>query len=151
MKVILIIRKNHKLKKIITKKIILGVGLLPPKIIKTNFKKNDNYIWDFYATGGTKNLIKKIDKIKNYKDNVNLIFIGNKAGFLETMQKLEQLINFQGKNIHIHCIAPRIDGLQKAILSKNYSKYKFKYLLTNKINNIKSSNEILYEWRRFKN
>ncbi|WP_415290753.1 FAD/NAD(P)-binding protein [Candidatus Pelagibacter sp. Uisw_136] len=137
------IRKNHKLKKIITKKIILGVGLLPPKIIKTNFKKNDNYIWDFYATGGTKNLIKKIDKIKNYKDNVNLIFIGNKAGFLETMQKLEQLINFQGKNIHIHCIAPRIDGLQKAILSKNYSKYKFKYLLTNKINNIKSSNEIL--------
>ena len=137
------IKRNLKLKRITSKKIILGLGLLPPKIINTNFKKNKNYIWDFYSEGGTQNLVKKIDKLKSYKDKVNLVFIGNKAGFLETMQKLEQLINLKKKNIYIHCVAPRIDSLQKAILSKNYSKYKFNYFLDNKIENIKNSKEIL--------
>ena len=58
---------NQKIKFIECKKIILGIGLLPPKKIEVaNKNLSKNYIWDFYSEGGTSNLIKKIKKIKNF-------------------------------------------------------------------------------------
>ena len=37
------------------------------KNLRKKFKKNDNYIWDFYTEGGTENLIKKLKNIKTKK------------------------------------------------------------------------------------
>jgi hypothetical protein len=134
--------KKYKIKSITAKKIILGLGLLPPKKIKTNFVKSYNYIWDFYSEGATQNLINKINKLK-IKRKINVIFIGNKAGFLETMQKLEKLIIHNNLNIKIYCIASKNETLQKAILSEKYHKYSFKYLVNSEINKIKQPSKIL--------
>ncbi len=138
-----LINKNFKIKIIKTKKIILGLGLLPPKKIKSNFKKSFYYIWDFYADGATQNLINKINKLKDIKKEIIIIFIGNKAGFLETVQKMEKLIINNKLNIKIYCIASRNKTLQKAILSNKYQKYKFKYLKISEINKIKNPSKIL--------
>ena len=50
--------------------------------MKWEKKINSNYIWDFYSSGGTFNLLRKINKITKKKSSINLIFIGNKAGFI---------------------------------------------------------------------
>lgn len=136
------VKKIKNIKKIITKKIILGLGLLPPKKIETNFYKHKDYIWDFYVEGGTKNLERKIRKLIKIKKIINLVFIGNKAGLLETMQKLDEMVNLEKIKINITCIAPKKETLQKALHSKNFEKYKFNFLTNKKIKNIKFSDQI---------
>jgi hypothetical protein len=137
-----LVKKKIKTKKIEVKKIILGIGLPPPKKIQSNFNKTNNYIWDFYSEGGTQNLVNKLMRLKKLK-KINLIFIGNKAGFLETMQKLENIIKLRKLNFKIYCIASKNETLQKAELSKNYLSYKFKFLINSEINKIKTPNKIL--------
>ena len=44
---------------------------------------NSNYIWDFYAEGGTGNLVKKINKLLKQKDELSITFIGNKLVYLK--------------------------------------------------------------------
>ena len=60
--------------------------------------KNENYIWDFYSEGGTQNLINKLNKIRNKKKLLNLVFIGNKAGLLEAIKIRINYIKKQNKN-----------------------------------------------------
>ena len=145
-------KKNFILKKnkfkftntIKSKKIIIGTGVIPPKKIKEiTIYKNSNYIWDFYSTGGTNNLIKKINVISNVKKVINIIFIGNKAGLLETMQEIEKLIKNKKINIQITCISKNTQTLQKAERSKKFDFFKFKYLIKSNINKIKRAEDIL--------
>lgn len=149
-------KPNFKFKKIIfskkikkslsifnTTNIILGNGLLPPKIINQNNElKNSNYIWDFYSEGGTLNLMDKIKKIKN-KKLINIVFIGNKAGLLETMPELENFTSNLDFKIKITTIAPNNVSLEKAEHSKKFTKFKFKFLHKKNIRKIKKSEEIL--------
>ena len=133
-----------KIDKIKTKKIIIGTGIVPPKKINEIGKKiNSNYIWDFYSSGGTFNLLKKIHKITKIKRNIKLVFIGNKAGLLETMQEIENLIKLKKNNIKIICISKNSLTLQKAERSKKFDLFKFKYLIKKKIKQIKKSDHIL--------
>ena len=140
-KKIILIEKKLRTKTIEAKKIILGLGLPPPKKIDSNFNRSKNYIWDFYSEGGTRYLINKLNKIK--EKSINLIFIGNKAGFLETMQKLESVDKLKKINFKIYSVASKNAGLQKAILSKNYLSYKFKFLRNSEISKIKTAHKIL--------
>ena len=140
--------KKHKfnnLKIIKSKKLIIGTGVVPPKMINEKVvHKNINYIWDFYSSGGTNNLIKKINIISKIKRDICIIFIGNKAGLLETMQEIERLINNKKININIICISKNTQTLQKAERSKKFIFFKFKYLVKKNINNIKKAEQILY-------
>ena len=151
----LILKKNklNNLSEILSKKLVIGTGITPPKIInETVDYKNSNYIWDFYSSGGTKNLIKKINIILKKKKIIDIIFIGNKAGLLETMQEIERLIKDNKININITCISKNILTLQKAQRSKKFIFFKFKYLIKNNINKIKKAEEILYLLKKeFKN
>ena len=90
--------------------------------------QNNNYIWDFYSTGGTNNLIKKINYISKIKKNISIIFIGNKAGLLETMQEIEKLIKENKFKINITCISKSTQTLQKAERSTKFATFRFKYL-----------------------
>ena len=144
--------KNLKLKKnkfvnlkiIKSKKLIIGTGVIPPKMINEKVvHKNPNYIWDFYSDGGTHNLIKKVKIISKIKNNISIIFIGNKAGLLETMQEVEKLIKNDKININIVCISKNIQSLQKAERSKKFNFFKFKYLIDENINKIKKAEQIL--------
>ena len=135
---------KKKLKLISTKKIVLGNGLMPPKTINEKNKFiNKNYIWDFYTEGGTLNLIKKIKKINKIKKKIKLIFIGNKAGLLETMPELENFISKNKNKLKIITISPNKLSLEKAENSSKFKFYKFKYFINKKINTLVKSKEIL--------
>tara|TARA_B100000795_G_C22802903_1_gene442920 strand:- start:1690 stop:3243 length:1554 start_codon:yes stop_codon:yes gene_type:complete len=136
--------KNKNIRFVKSKSIILGNGILPPKAIygKNHFN-NNNYIWDFYAEGGTLNLINKINKIKDKKKNIKIIFIGNKAGLLETMPELENFISNNVINIDIISIAPSRLSLEKAEQSKLFNYFKFQFLIEKNIKGIEKSNKIL--------
>ena len=140
----LIKNKQNNLKIIRSKKLIIGTGVVPPKMINEKvINKNSNYIWDFYSSGGTNNLIKKINVISKVKKNICIIFIGNKAGLLETMQEIEKIIKKNTLNINIICISKNTTTLQKAERSKKFNHFKFKYLTKKRINKIKKAEQIL--------
>jgi len=142
-KLSLLKEKITKIKKIKTRKITIGIGVLPPEEIATrSMNKNKNYIWDFYSEGGTQNLIKKIYLLK--KNKLNIVFIGNKAGLLETCQKLEQIIKTKKINIKIISISKSSIFLQKANLSKNYQNIKLKYLNLRYLNKISKAKDIKF-------
>lgn len=135
---------NKRLKQINSKKIVIGTGVTPPKKInEITIQKNTNYIWDFYSEGGTNNLLKKIYKIYKKRKKIKIIFIGNKAGLLETMLEIEKLIKIKKINITIICISKNSLTLQKAQRSKNYDLFKFKFLIQNNIKKIKKAEEII--------
>ena len=142
-----IILKNYKLDKpniIKSKRLVIGSGITPPKkISETTLHKNPNYIWDFYSNGGTNNLIKKINIISKFKKNIKLVFIGNKAGLLETMQEIEKIIKNNRININIICISKSRQTLQKAEHSKKLNFFELKYLNKKNIKKIKKAEEIL--------
>ena len=123
--------------------LVLGLGILPPANI--NHKKkflNKNYIHDFYASGGTSSLMRKIYEKKNMKKIV-IIFIGNKAGLLETMQEFENLEKLILNKVKIISISSSPLSLEKASLSNKFNLYKFKYLIKKNISKIKKSDDIL--------
>lgn len=139
---------TNKIKKKInflkSNRIILGLGILPPANI--NYKKsfsNINYIHDFYSLGGSNNLINKLKNINLQKKEIKLIFIGSKAGLLETMQEIENLNEKILSKLKIISISSSSASLEKAELSNNYKKYKFRYLTSEAIKKIIKSNDIL--------
>ncbi len=136
-----------------SKQLIIGTGVVPPKIIdETVAHQNSNYIWDFYSSGGTNNLIKKINIISKIKRKISIIFIGNKAGLLETMQEIERLIKVNEMNINITCISKSTQTLQKAERSIKFDFFKFKYLVKRNINKINRAEQILHLLQKeFKN
>ena len=70
---------------------------------------------------GTCNVVKACSE-----RNIKLVFIGNKAGLLETMQEIENLIKLKKNNIKIICISKNSLTLQKAERSKKFDHFKFK-------------------------
>jgi hypothetical protein len=135
-----IIKKNYS---ILTDVIIVGNGLLPPKIIKQKSSINtQNYIWDFYSEGGTQNLLKKIKKELLFKKSIKLLFIGNKAGLLETMPEIEILSQKIKNKIKIVCFSPNLLSLERAELSNKYKDYKFKFFKKDKIEKINKAKKI---------
>ena len=139
--------KKHKLNflhVIQSKNVVIGTGIIPPKKIEEKIiKRNSNYIWDFYSSGGTNNLLKKINVISKIKKKIIIIFIGNKAGLLETMQEVEKLIKNDLIDIKIICISKNTQTLQKAERSKKFDSFKFRYLIKNNINKVKKADQIL--------
>ena len=142
----LLLKKNFlkKIDIIKSKKIVIGTGIVPPKKIDIITKyQNSNYIWDFYSSGGTNNLVIKINTILKIKKNIKIIFIGNKAGLLETMQEIEKLINTKKVNINIVCISKSTLTLQKAERSNKFNLFEFNYLIKKNIQKIKKAEQIL--------
>jgi len=130
-----------------SEKIIIGNGLLPPKKIHSSKGvSNNNYIWDFYAEGGTNNLLQKINLIK--KKKIILTFIGNKAGLLETMLQLKRLLGERKIDIKIYVISQKTATLNKAEFSKNFKNFKLTYFSNKEIKNINRANEILVSLKK---
>lgn len=126
-------------KEILTTNVTLGLGLNPPKNIQNNNTiKIKNYIWNFYEEGSTKNLI---NLVKNYfllnnNKTLKLSFIGVKAGLLESLPELFQLIINNNYKIKITAFSSSLESLEKAEFNKLNKKYKFKYLIKNNISKI---------------
>ncbi len=137
-------KKIEKISNLSSIKAIIGNGILPPKHInKEKNTKNDNYIWDFYSEGGTHNLINKLKKIKKNKKLIKIVFIGNKAGLLEAIPKLEKIINKSKKKFKIISVAKSSLSLEKAERSTKFNFYKFKFFTSQNIKNLVKSKKIL--------
>ena len=110
----------------------VGIGLNPPKTyVKKKLKNTNKYIWDFYSEGSTDNLINLIKT--NIKKNppskiLRIFFIGYKAGLLESLPELNQLIINNGLKIKLFAISPSLETIQKAEFI-NKKDYTFKYLI----------------------
>ncbi len=142
------VAKQKKTKFLKCSKLVLGYGILPPSNV--NFKKSfldRNYIHDFYAEGGTNYLLNKINKITDLnrkQKKIVIIFIGNKAGLLETMQEFENLGKKKLNKISIISISSSSLTLEKAQLSKKFKSYNFNCLTSKNIKTIKKAKEILF-------
>ncbi len=149
---------NHKEKKfenknnnifceeILSANVTLGLGLNPPKDIQNNnSKKIKNYISNFYEEGSTKNLI---NLVKNYfllnkNKTLKLSFIGVKAGLLESLPELFQLIINNDYKIKITAFSSSLVSLEKAEFNKLNKKYKFKYLIKKNLSRVNKANLII--------
>ncbi len=137
-------RKLEALNYLKSDKIVLGLGILPPKKINSKVSFTDrNYIHDFYASGGTSNLLIKLKQIPYNQKKIKLAFIGSKAGLLETMQEIEHLNAETLSKLKITSISSSSLSLEKAELSRKYKSYKFRFLKQERIKRIKKSYEIL--------
>jgi len=154
----LIIRKNH-LKKINFKKSTnlkkgdifsntqcVSLGLPPPKELAINKSRDHvNYIRDFYSSGATANLVNKIIKIKkkNKTKKIIIYFVGYKAGLLEPLSELKNVIKKFNISTKIICSSSNLMGMQKAQASRNAKSYKLKILKKNNLKNIKTTNHLI--------
>ena len=121
----------------------IGLGLPPPKqIAKKNTQNNENYIWDFYDSGSTSFLIKKILKISKYKKKLKIYFIGYKAGLLEALPELSALIIKKKLNIKIICSSRELTSIQIAQLSLGKKKYTLKILNRKNLLNIDTAKKL---------
>ena len=134
------LKQNKKIKSFVCKNLTLGLGVTPPQKLTGNKKFNDDYIWDFYAEGGTSYLIKKLKrKIESLKE-IKLCFIGSKAGFLESLQEIYRL-KIKNKKLKIFCFSKKFETLQPAKISYK-KKIKLRYL--KKSNKLIDTAEKLY-------
>ena len=123
----------------------VSLGLNPPKkYCDEKTLKNNNYIWDYYSEGSSKNLIDIIYKKSKFIEKnrtINILFIGFKAGLLESLPELNQLIIKKKLKIKLTAISPTLETLQKA--TNAFTNYRFKYLIKKNINNIQKASEII--------
>ena len=151
------INKNH-LKKINFKNIstlksgsiysitqCVSLGLPPPKELATNRSRSHaNYIRDFYYSGATSNLINKMLSIvkKRGKKKIIIYFIGYKAGLLEPLPELKNIIKKYKISTEIICSSSDLLGIQKAQGSLNKKVYKLNKLNIKKLARIKSAKKL---------
>ena len=135
--------EGKKIKSIKTHILSIGIGLPPPKqLADKNAQKNQNYIWDFYTEGSTSKLINLISSFPP-KKKILVYFIGYKAGLLEALPELEQVIKKKRLNIKLICSSKNLVSIQKAQISQNKNKYKLFFLKKKKLKNIKKAKQIV--------
>ncbi len=116
----------------------IGLGLPPPKqLASPKAQKNNNYIWDYYSQGSTDLLVKKVLNLCNKKKKIKVYFIGYKAGLLESLPEIREIILRKKINIEITCSSKNLEGMQSAKLSLNKKKYKLKVLNKKNLHKIK--------------
>ncbi|OUV60974.1 MAG: hypothetical protein CBC82_07505 [Cellvibrionales bacterium TMED122] len=123
------------------KNILISLGIPEPRqSISKKILSDKFYIHDLYVSGGTKKLIKLINKKKLQKKNVSIHFLGSKAGFLEA---LPELYFFSKKNnIKIISTSNNAETLNSADISKNNSKYKLNFFSKNNYKKIKNPDDL---------
>ena len=135
--------KKKKLKSIFSITQNIGIGLPPPKQLATvKAQKNNCYIWDFYAQGSTSLLKEKIYFLNKRKKKIIAYFIGYKAGLLESLPELLQIIIKKKINIKIICSSKNLESIQAARLSLNKNKYKLKVLSKRNLNKINTAKKL---------
>ena len=123
----------------------VSLGLPPPKELATERSRDHaNYIRDFYYSGATANLINKVISIKKKhgKKKIIIYFIGYKAGLLEPLSELKNIIQKYKISIEIICSSPDLLGIQKAQGSSNKKVYKLSILNINQLIRIKTAKKL---------
>ena len=123
----------------------ISLGLPPPKeLATTKTQSHTNYIWDFYYSGGTANLLKKILSVikKQKKKKVLIYFIGYKAGLLEPLPELKHVIKKFNTSVKMICSSSNLLGLQKARGILKSKTYKLKIFRKKNIKKIKTGKQL---------
>ena len=135
--------KKKKLKSIFSITQNIGIGLPPPKQLATaKAQKNNCYIWDFYVQGSTALLKEKIFTLNKSKKKIVAYFIGYKAGLLESLPELLQIIIKKKINIKIICSSKNLESIQAARLSLNKNEYKLKVMVEKNLHKINTAKKL---------
>ncbi len=119
-----------------SKTLSIGLGLPPPRQLATpKAQVNKNYIWDYYAEGATNLLLKRISHLSKKKKKLKIYFIGYKAGLLESLPELKEIILKKNIKIELVCSSRNLKSIGDAKLTMDKKKYKIQIL--NKKNLIK--------------
>ena len=115
-------------KKILSKKILISLGLPESKNPYGKDLSNDKFfVPDLYNSGGTQKILNLIKK-KKLKKIIKIHFLGTKAGFLECLPEISNLIKMKKIKLKLIATSSNATTLQPALKSKNYKKYYFKFL-----------------------
>ena len=122
----------------------IGLGLPPPKqLASAKAQKINNYIWDFYSEGSTVTLIKKLSNLYKKKE-IKIYFIGYKAGLLESLPEIKEVILRKKINIKLICSSKNLESMQSAKLSLDKKKYKLDILISKNLSKIKSAKKLYF-------
>ena len=134
---------NNKENFIYSKTQCIGLGLPPPKQLATlKAQMNKNYIWDFYTQGSTKTIIQKIFKTSKTKKKLKIYFIGYKAGLLESLPELKEVISKKRFNVELICSSKNLESIQDAKLTLDKKKYILSKKCWHEIKKIKKAKQI---------
>jgi len=123
----------------------VSLGLPPPKELATIRSRNHkNYIRDFYYSGSTANLINKLLSIikTQGKKKIIIYFIGYKAGLLEPLPELKNIIKKYKISTKIICSSSDLLGMQKAQGSLKKKVYKLNKLNAKNLMKIKTAKKL---------
>ena len=123
----------------------VSLGLPPPKELATIRSRNHkNYIRDFYYSGSTANLINKLLSIikTQGKKKIIIYFIGYKAGLLEPLPELKNIIKKYKISTKIICSSSDLLGMQKAQGSFKKKVYKLNKLNAKNLMKIKTAKKL---------
>lgn len=123
----------------------VSLGLPPPKELATIRSRNHkNYIRDFYYSGSTANLINKLLSIikTQGKKKIIIYFIGYKAGLLEPLPELKNIIKKYKIATKIICSSSDLLGMQKAQGSFKKKVYKLNKLNAKNLMKIKTAKKL---------
>jgi len=133
----------------------ISLGLPPPKELAMSKTQNHkNYIWDFYYSGGTANLVKKIflEVKKLKKKSIVIYFVGYKAGLLEPLSELKHIIEKSNISMKMICSSSNLLGMQKARGTLKKRVYKLKIFANKNLKKIKTSKQLFLSLlKEFKN
>lgn len=91
-----------------------------------NLRNDKFFIPDLYNSGGTQKILNLIKKKKTNKI-IKVHFLGSKAGFLECLPEISNLIKMRKIKLKVIATSTNATTLQPALKSKNYKKYHFRF------------------------
>tara|TARA_B100001123_G_C15344700_1_gene1036460 strand:+ start:1754 stop:3403 length:1650 start_codon:yes stop_codon:yes gene_type:complete len=131
----------------------ISLGLPPPRELATpKAQHHKNYIRDFYYSGATANLVKKIMPLikKKAKRRFVIYFIGYKAGLLEPLSELKYIVKRFKISAEMICSSPNLLGIQKAQWSLKNKLFRLNMFKSKNLKKIKTGKKLfLYLLKEF--
>jgi hypothetical protein len=129
-------------KLLLSNEIFISLGLPSPSNIFAKKIKDTFFMHNLYEQGGTIKLRNLISKKFKKKKKITIHFLGAKAGFLECLPELSYLILNKKLPIDIISTSQKAETLNSASFSKNSSRYKLRYFLSNNLKKIKDGKSL---------
>lgn len=137
-------KTKSSLKKIIyTKKLFISLGLPGPHNFFAKNIKDKFFMHDLYEQGGIEKLKKLIFSKLKKKRKLMIHFFGAKAGFLECLPELKNLILNKKKDIEIVATSQKAETLNPALFSEKGEKYRLVNFSKKSLKKIKNGKRLL--------
>ncbi len=129
-----------------TERANISLGIAPPQQLATTAaQENQNYLWDFYAEGGTQKLLERIRAVQtdNPERQVTIHFLGSMAGLLESLPELEAMRDAGTINVKLISSSSKAETLQKAEFTAGKPAYQLAHFTLANASQFSSADAVL--------